>query len=86
MKLDRASGFGSCTNKENEALAMIKTKTVALALALTGLAGCGAADPFNLFDQEDYKLGVGSPPNTQPFSSYPQPDGTSIVIKVGMKL
>ena len=86
MKLDRASSFGSCTNKENEVLAMIKTKTVALALALTGLAGCEAADPFNLLVQEDYKLGVGSPRNTQPFSSYPQPDGTSIVIKVGMKI
>ena len=49
---------------------MIKTKTVALALALTGLAGCEAADRFNLFRQEDYKLGVGSPPNTQNFSSY----------------
>ncbi len=86
MKLNRASGFGSCTNKENEALAMIKFKTVALALALTGLAGCEAADPFNLFGQDYYKLGVGSPPNTQPFSSYPQSDGTSIVIKVEMKI
>ena len=86
MKLNRASGFGSCTNKENEALAMINTKTVALALALAGLTGCEAADPFNLFGQEDYKLGVGSPPNTQPFSSYPQPDGTSVVIKVEMKI
>ena len=65
---------------------MIKTKTVALALALTGLAGCEAADPFNLFGQDYYKLGVGSPPNTQPFSSYPQSDGTSIVIKVGMNI
>ncbi len=86
MKLNRVSGFGSSTNKENEALAMIKTKPVALALALTGLAGCEAADPFNLLGQEDYKLGVGSPPNTQPFSSYPQPDGTSVVIKVGVKI
>ena len=48
---------------------MIKTKTVALALALTGLSACEAADPFNLSGQEDYKLGVGRPPNTQPFSS-----------------
>ncbi len=86
MKPTRASGFGSSTSKENEALAMIKTKTVALALALTGLTGCEAAAPFNLFGQEDYKLGVGSPLNTQPFSSYPQPDGTSVVIKVGMKI
>ncbi len=86
MKPNRASGFGSSTNKENEALAMIKTKTVALALALTGLSGCEAADPFNPSGQEDYKLGVGSPPNTQPFSSYPQPDGTSVVIKVGVKI
>ncbi len=65
---------------------MIKTKTVALALALTGLAGCETADWSNLFDQDYYKLGVGSPPNTQPFSSYPQSDGTSVVIKVGMKI
>ncbi len=65
---------------------MIKSKTVALALALTGLSACEAADPFNLSVQEDYKLGVGSPPNTQPFSSYPQPDGTSVVIKVGVKI
>ncbi len=65
---------------------MIKTNTVALALALTGLSGCEAADPFNLLGQEDDKLGVGSPPNTQPFSSYPQPDGTSVVIKVGVKI
>ncbi len=65
---------------------MIKTKTVALTLALTGLAGCEAVDPFNLFGKEDYKLGVASPPNTQSFSSYPQPDGTSVVIKVGMKI
>ena len=86
MKLNRASGFGSCTNKENEALAMIKTKTVALALALTGLSGCEAANLFNLLRQQDYKLGIGSPPNTQPFSSYPQPDGTSVVIKVRKKM
>ncbi len=86
MKLNRASGFGASTNKENEALAMIKTKTVALALALTGLAGCEAADPFNLFGQDYYEFGVGSPPNTQHFSSYPQSDGTSIVIKVGMNI
>ena len=65
---------------------MIKTKTVALALALTGLSACEAADPFNLSGQEGYKRGVGSPPNTQPFSSYPQPDGTSVVIKVGVKI
>ena len=86
MKLNRASGFGSSTDKENEALAMIKTKTVALALALTGLAGCETADPFNLFRQDTYEFGVGSPPNTQNFSSYPQSDGTSIVIRVGMKI
>ena len=65
---------------------MIKTKTVALALALTGLAGCEAADPFDLFRQDFYEFGVGSPRNTQPFSSYPQSDGTSVVIKVGMKI
>ena len=65
---------------------MIKIKTVALALALTGLSGCGAVAPFNLLGQEDYKLGVGTPPNTQPFSSYPQPDGTSVVIKVAVKI
>ena len=65
---------------------MIKTKTVALALALTGLSACEAADPFNLSGQEDYKLGVGSPPNTQPFSSYPQPDGTGVAIRVGMNI
>ena len=64
---------------------MIKTKTVVLALALTGLAGCEAVDPFNLFRQDNYELGVDSPPNTQHFSSYPQSDGTSVVIKVGMK-
>ena len=65
---------------------MIKTKTVALTLALTGLAGCEAADPFNLFRQDYYEFGVGSPPNTQDFSSYPQSDGTSIVIKVDMDI
>ncbi|MFQ5617654.1 MAG: hypothetical protein ACE5FR_01665 [Rhodospirillales bacterium] len=65
---------------------MIKTKIVALALALTGFAGCKAADPFSLFRQDDYKFGIGSPPNTQPFSSYPQPDGTSVVIKVRKKI
>ena len=65
---------------------MIKTKTVALALALTGLAGCETADVSNLFDQDRYKLGIGSATNTQPFSSYPQSDGTSFVIKVGMKI
>ncbi len=86
MKPNWASGFGSCTNKENEAPAMIKTKTIVLALALTGLAGCVAADPFNPFGQDTYKLGVGSPPNTQPFSSYPQPDGTGVVVKVGVKI
>lgn len=65
---------------------MIKTKTVALALALTGLAGCETAGVSNLFDQDYYKLSICSPPNTQPFSSYPQSDGTSFVIKVGMKI
>ncbi len=64
---------------------MIKTKTVVLALALTGLTGCEAADPFNLFRQDHYEFGIGSPPNTQHSSSYPQSDGTSVVIKVGMK-
>ncbi len=64
---------------------MIKTKMVALALALTGLTSCETADRSNLFDQDYYKLGVGSPPNTQIFSSYPQSDGTSVVIKVGRK-
>ncbi len=52
MKLNRASGFGASTNKENEALAMIESKTVALALALTGLAGCEVVDPSNLFRQD----------------------------------
>ena len=65
---------------------MIKTKTVALALALTGLAGCETADVSKLFDQDRYKLGVGSATNTQPFSSYTQSDGISFVIKVGMKI
>ena len=65
---------------------IINTKTVALALALTGLAGCETADVSNLFDQDRYKLGIGSATNTQPFSSYPQSDGTSFVIKVGMKI
>ena len=64
---------------------MIKTKIVALALALTGLTSCETADRSNLFDQDYYKFGVGSPPNTQIFSSYPQSDGTSVVIKVGRK-
>ena len=41
--------------------------------------------PSNLFGQDYYEIGVGSPPNTQPFSSYPQSDGTSVVVKVGMK-
>ncbi len=86
FKFNRASGFGSSTNKEKKALAMIKTKTVALALALTGLAGCQAADPFNLFRQDYYEFGIGSPPNTQSFSSYPQPDGTSVVVRVGMNI
>ncbi len=63
---------------------MTKTKTVTLALALTGLTGCEMVDPSNLFGQDCYNFGVGSPPNTQPFSSYPQPDGTSVVVKVGM--
>ena len=84
FKFNRASGFGSSTNKENEALAMIKTKTVTLALALTGLTGCEMVDPSNLFGQDYYNFGVGSPPNTQSFISYPQPDGTSVVVKVGM--
>ena len=65
---------------------MIKTKTVALALALTGLASCEIADRSNLFDQDYYKLGVGSARNTQPFTSYPQSDGTSVVIKMGLTL
>ena len=65
---------------------MIKTKTVTLALALTGLTGCEMVDPSNLFGQDYYNFGVGSPSNTQPFSSYPQSDGTSIVIKVGMNI
>ena len=63
---------------------MTKTKTVTLALALTGLTGCEMVDPSNLFGQDYYNFGVGSPPNTQPFSSYSQPDGTSVVVKVGM--
>ena len=89
MKPTRASGFGSSTNKENEAPARIKTKTIVPALALTGVTGCEAADPFNPFNpfgQDTYKLGAGSPPNTQPFSSYPQPDGTGVAIRVGMKI
>ncbi len=86
MKLNRASGFGASTNKENEALAMIESKTVALALALTGLAGCEVVDPSNLFRQDYYNFGVGSPPNTQHFGSYPQTDGTSVVFKVGMNI
>ncbi len=65
---------------------MIKTKIVALALALTGLASCETADRSNLFDQDYYKFGVGGAPNTQSFSSYPQSDSTSVVIKVGMKI
>ena len=64
---------------------MIKTRTIALALGLTGLAGCEAVDPFNLFRRDNYELSVGSPPNTQPFTLYSQSDGTSVVIKVGMK-
>ncbi len=63
---------------------MTKTKTVALALALTGLTGCEMVDPSNLFGQDYYNFGVGSPPNTKSFSSYPQPDGTSVVVKGGM--
>ena len=59
---------------------MIKTKTVTLALALTGLTGCEMVGPSNLFGQDYYEIGVGSPPNTQPFSSYPQSDGTSVVV------
>ncbi len=65
---------------------MIKTKTVTLALALTALTGCEAMDPSNLFDQDHYEFGIGSPPNTPHFSSYPQSDGTSVVIKVGMNI
>ncbi len=63
---------------------MTKTKTVMLALALTGLTGCEMVDPSNLFGQDCYNFGVDSPPNTPSFSSYPQPDGTSVVVKVGM--
>ncbi len=65
---------------------MTKTKTVMLALALTGFTGCEIVDPSNLFGQDYYNFGVGSPRNTQPFSSYPQSDGTSVVIKVGMNI
>ncbi len=65
---------------------MTKTKTVTLALALTGLTSCEMVDPSNLFGRDNYNFGVGSPPNTQPFSSYPQPDGTSVVVKVGMDI
>ncbi|MFQ5619335.1 MAG: hypothetical protein ACE5FR_10210 [Rhodospirillales bacterium] len=65
---------------------MIKTKTVALALALTGLAGCEAVNRPDVFDQDLYKLGVSSARNAQPFSFYPQSDGTSLVIKVGFNL
>ena len=64
---------------------MTKTKTVTLALALTALTGCEMVDPSNLFGQDYYNFGVGSPPNTQSLNSYPQPDGTSVVVKVGMK-
>ena len=63
---------------------MTKTKTVTLALALTGLMGCEMVDPSNLFGQEYYEFGVGSPPNTQHFSSYPQLDGTSVIVTLGM--
>ena len=63
---------------------MTKTKTVTLALALTGLAGCEAVDPFNLSRQDYYEFGIGSPSNTKSFSSYPQLDGISAVVKVGM--
>ncbi len=63
---------------------MTKTKTVALALALTALTGCEMVNPSNLFGQDCYNFGVDSPPNTPSFSSYPQPDGTSVVVKVGM--
>ncbi len=62
---------------------MTKTKTVTLALALTGLTGCEMVDPSNLFGQEYYEFGVGSPPNTQHFSSYPQLD-SSVVVTLGM--
>ena len=65
---------------------MIKTKTIVLALALTGVTGCEAADPFNPFGQDYYKLGAGSSPNTQPFSSYPQSDGTGVAFRVGMNI
>ncbi len=74
-KHHRASGFGSCTNKEKEAFAMIKTKIVALALALTGLASCEMADRSNLFDQDYYKLGVGGAPKHNP--SVPIPSRTA---------
>ncbi len=63
---------------------MTKTKTVTLALALTGLTGCEMVGPSNLFGQDYYNISVGSPHNTQPFSSYTQSDGTSAVVKVGM--
>ncbi len=65
---------------------MTKTKTVMLALALTALTGCEVVDPSNLFGQDYYNFGVANPPNTQSFSSYPQSDGTSVVIKVGMNI
>ena len=63
---------------------MTKTKTVTLALALTGLTGCEMVDPSNLFGQDYYNFGVANPPNTQSFSSYPQLEGISVVVKVGM--
>ncbi len=63
---------------------MTKTKTVTLALALTGLTGCEMVDPSNLFGQENYEFGVGSPPDTQHFSSYPQLDGTGLTVTLGM--
>ncbi len=63
---------------------MIKTKTVALALALTGLMGCEMVDPSNMFGQDYYNFGVGGLPNAQSIISYPLPDSTSVVVKVGM--
>ncbi len=63
---------------------MTNTKTVMLALALTGLTGCEMVDPFNLFGQDYYNFGVGSPPNTKSFSSYPQLDGTGLTVTLGM--
>ncbi len=63
---------------------MTKTKTVTLALALTGLTGCEMVGPSNPFGQEYYEFGVGSPPDTQHFSSYPQLDGIGLIVSLGM--